>query len=107
MRVIIRLDISNPVFIRTFTKLSPSTLKEARKIMGELILVDMDNAPAKLHLHSLVNKSVISAIDKTKKVPVYTIHITSNDSHKASFTYENGTAFFRVCGAHDDIDKNP
>lgn len=107
MRQILRLDFGNTTFQRTLQKLKPDTRREATRLIAELIYVDIDNAPAKLHLHALKGKTVKSALDPSKNVPVYTIHITSNDSYKASFTYENETAYFRVCGTHDEIDKNP
>lgn len=107
MRQISKLDFGNKTFQRTLQKLKPDIRREATRLIAELICVDIDNAPGKLHLHVLKNKTVRSALDPSKNVPVYTIHITSNDSYKASFTYENETAFFRVCGTHDDIDKNP
>lgn len=107
MRVITNIDLNNPIFQKTFKKLAPSVLKEAKRLIGELILIDLDDAPAKLHLHSLISKQVKSAIDPSKKVSVYTIHITTNDTYKASFTFENNTVYFRACGEHDEIDKNP
>lgn len=107
MRQILKLDFGNPTFQRTFQKLKPDIAREAKRLIAELMLVDVDNAPAKLHLHALKSKSVKSALDDKLKVPVYTIHIVSNDSYKASFSFENGTAYFRACGTHDEIDKNP
>ena len=38
---------------------------------------------------------------------VYTFHLTSNDAYKASFTFEEGCAYMRSCGTHDEIDKDP
>ena len=35
------------------------------------------------------------------------IHITPDDRYKASFTFEHGVAYFRACGEHDQVDKNP
>ncbi|MGV7207411.1 hypothetical protein ACLB1G_06115 [Oxalobacteraceae bacterium A2-2] len=50
---------------------------------------------------------VPSVRDPAKKVKVYTIHITTDDTYKASFTLEDGIAHMRVCGGHDQVDKNP
>lgn len=101
------IDASNPVFQRTFLKLGEGLRKEAKRAIAELFLVDVSNAPAKLHLHPLKSKAVPSALDAKKKVKVFTFHITSSDSHKASFTLEGGTAYLRACGPHDEIDKTP
>lgn len=75
--------------------------------MAELLLVDIDNPPAKLHLHAMTQVGVASALDPRKLVKVYSLHLTSNDAYKASFTYEDGCAYFRNCGTHEEIDKNP
>ncbi|WP_298624489.1 hypothetical protein [uncultured Zoogloea sp.] len=101
------IDASNPVFQRTFLKLGEGIRKEAKRAISDLLLVDVSSAPAKLHLHPLKSKMVTSAVDGKKKVKVFTFHITSSDSHKASFTLEDGTAYLRACGPHDEIDKTP
>lgn len=105
--IIERIDLENPRFKKSFFKLPPTVAKEAHVAIGLLVLADILNPPARLHLHSLASKTVQSRIAPTKKVKVYTIHLTSNDSHKASFTFEDRTAFMRYCGTHDEIDKNP
>lgn len=104
---ILRVDAGNTHFQRTFDSLKPDIKKEAIKALGQLILVDVENPPARLHLHPLTSKTVCSALDRSKKVKVYTFHLTSNDSYKASFTLEDGTAYLRACGSHDLIDSNP
>jgi hypothetical protein len=105
--IIHAVNFNQPRFQRNFQRLKPDIKKEARRALGEMILIDVDNPPAKLHLHCLKNKQVPSAIDASKKVNVYTLHITSNDAYKASFTFENGCAYMRRCGTHADIDKDP
>lgn len=42
-----------------------------------------------------------------EKEPVWSLHITADDRYKASFTYEDGTLYFRTCGIHDTVDKHP
>lgn len=74
---------------------------------GQLFMMDTDQAPSKLHFHPLKDKLVPSVVDPKKKIKVYTIHITTDDAYKASFTLEDGTAYLRVCGEHDQVDKNP
>lgn len=105
--IIYRVDCGNEIFQRTFRKLKPQHLKEARAAIGLLIMMDTDAPPAKLHFHPLKDLKVPSVLDPKVKVKVYTIHIASDDSHKASFTLEDGTAYMRVCGTHDHIDKHP
>ncbi|MBR8094943.1 hypothetical protein [Burkholderia cenocepacia] len=105
--VIKKVDVGSDTFQKTFGKLPPEAKKEAKKALGELFLLDVTQAPAKLHLHALTDKQVRSALDPKKQVNVYTLHLTTNDKYKASFTFEDGTAFMRVCGEHDWVDKNP
>lgn len=104
--IIERLDLGLEFFQKTFSKLDPQVKKEARKAFSELFLLDVSHAPAKLHLHTLKGILVRSAIDPSKKCAVYTFHLTSCDKFKASFTFEEGTAYFRVCGEHDWVDGN-
>lgn len=106
-RLILSLSYEFVGFQNCFKRLKPDLQKEVRRALAELSMVDIDNAPAKLHLHALKNKEVVSVLDPKKKVKVYTFHVTSSDSHKASFTFEDGCAYMRYIGAHDDIDKAP
>ncbi len=105
--VVTAIDLNSTVFQKTFAKLDEKVKRDAKKIMSELMLLDLARPPAKLHLHTLTSKTVRSALDPKKSVNVYAIHISSDDKFKASFTFENGTAYFRVCGEHDWVDKNP
>lgn len=105
--IIQTIDCSSDTFQKTFGKLDSQVKKEAKKTISELILLDISQAPAKLHLHTLKNKEVRSAVDPKQKCAVYTFHLTANDKFKASFTFEDGTAYLRVCGEHDWIDENP
>lgn len=105
--VIKAVDVGNETFQRLYKKLTHDVLKQAKAAIGELLLVDVANAPAKLHLHTLTDKLVPSHKDPKKKVKVYTFHITRDDKYKASFTLEDGVAYMRVCGEHDSVDKSP
>lgn len=51
--IITRIDANNHQFQRTFGALKPDVLKEARQAIGMLVLVDVANPPARLHLHPL------------------------------------------------------
>ena len=104
--VIQKVDMASDTFQKTFKKLDAKVKKEARKTLGELFLLDVSDPPAKLHLHTLTDVSVKSVVDPKKKIGVYTFHLTPDDKFKASFTFEQGTAYMRVCGEHDWVDKN-
>lgn len=105
--IIRAVDYGNDVFQRTFQKLKPDVQKKAKAAFGQLTLLDMACAPAGLHLHTLTSKKVPSRVDSKKTVSVYTIHITPDDKWKASFTFEQDTAYLRACGEHDWLDDNP
>jgi hypothetical protein len=106
-RTIRALNCDAPSFQHRFKRLKPDIQKDARRALGEMVLQDIDHPPAKLHLHTLTNTQVPSALDPSKKVSVYTLHITSNDAYKASFTFEDGCAYMRNCGPHNEVDKTP
>lgn len=105
--VIRTIDAGNETFQRLYKKLPNDVLKQAKSAIGELLYVDVASAPAKLHLHTLKDKLVPSVKDPSKKIKVYTFHITRDDCYKASFTLEDGVAYLRVCGEHDAVDKSP
>lgn len=106
-RTIRALNCDEPRFQNSFKRLKPDIQKEARRALGEMVLLDLDHPPAKLHLHPLTNTQVSSALNPATKVEVYILHITSNDSYKASFTFEDGCAYMRFCGPHDKVDNSP
>ena len=101
------IDGGNTAFLRSFQKLAPDIRKEAARAIALLLYVDVRSPPARLHLHTLTNRLVPSALDAGKRVKVYTFHLTGNDAWKASFTLEAGTAYLRACGPHDALDKAP
>jgi hypothetical protein len=101
------VDANSSTFQRDLLGLKSDTLKEARRALGELLLVDLDAPPAKLHLHPLAGWLVPSVLDPNVKTKVFTFHLTSNDAWKASFTLENGTAYLRKCAPHDRLDDSP
>ncbi|MDP2434095.1 MAG: hypothetical protein Q8O33_19040 [Pseudomonadota bacterium] len=107
VNTITTIDANNSAFQRSYQGIKPDIRREAQQAIGMLLCVDVDNPPARLHLHTLTSKTVPSVLAPGKRVKVYTFHLTSNDAWKASFTLENGTAYLRLCGPHDKIDKNP
>jgi hypothetical protein len=106
-RVIRAVDCNSSAFISKWKDLPPNIQIEAKAVLQSLFLLSLDDAPAKLHLHQLRNRQVTSRLDPSKKVNVWTLHITADDNYKASFTMESGTAYFRTCGKHDTVDKTP
>lgn len=88
------VDFGAESFRNGWKKLSPEIQKEARKFIGEMTLCE--RMPAKLHFHKLEGFDGI-----------WTIHVTSNDKYKASFTIKDGVAYMRRIGPHDWIDKSP
>ena len=105
--IICRIDASAATFVKSYGSLPDEVLREAKKIIGHLLLLDVTKAPAKLHLHNLQNRTAWSIENPKVKVKCYTVHVTPDDNYKASFTLENGTAYMRYAGKHDSIDKNP
>jgi len=106
-RVIRGIDIGSPAFINRWKALPGNVQSEAKATIKGLLGENIDQLPSKLHLHMLQGRNVESALDPKKKVGVWSLHITADDRYKASFTYEQGTFYFRTCGKHDDVDKKP
>lgn len=99
------IDLGNSQFLRQLRRLDPARLAEACERFA--MLPRQAQMPDKLHVHQAVGRMVSSAHDASKKVPVWTMHATNDDSTKASFTLENGVAHFRRLGSHAEIDKYP
>lgn len=106
-RVIRSVDINGDVFRKAWKKLPIEVQPEAMQVIRSLLFQDIDSIPAKLHFHQLTSKEVPSRLDNKKKVKAWSLHITADDRYKASFTYENGTLYFRTCDLHDVVDKKP
>lgn len=106
-RVIRGIDIGLTSFRNSWKDLPSEVQDEAFPIIQGLFGKNIDVLPRKLHFHPLNGRQVPSALDSSKKVLVWTLHITADDNYKASFTYEDGTLYFRTCGRHDAIDKKP
>lgn len=106
-RVIKGVNLGNQAFINTWKDLPGAVQEEAQGVIRSLLMMNLDQVPRKLHMHQLVNKEVTSALNKNKKVAAWSLHITADDRYKASFTFEDATLYFRVCGLHDTIDKKP
>lgn len=107
-RVIVGVNAASERFLRSLDRVKdPKVRREILDTVRSLLLLDLDKTPAKLHLHPLKNKEGASILNPMNKVPIWTIHVTADDVYKASFTFENGTAYLRCIRTHDDLDKDP
>lgn len=107
-RVIRGIVATDAPFVRGLKRVKdPQRQAQIRESLRLLLFLDLDAAPAKLHLHQLTNKKVASAVANSKFVTPWTLHVTADDTYKASFTLEDGVAYMRLCDEHDVIDKNP
>ena len=102
--LIARLDLGNIQFVRQLKRLDPPVFAMVYERMA--LLMKPPPYPAVLQVHQLTGRTVRSALDDTKQVPVWTMHVTTNND-KVSFTIENGVAYFRTFGAHQDVDARP
>jgi len=108
VRQILGLDVSSPTFMRSLKAIKdPQLQREIRQTLKDLLFLQLDQAPRKLHLHQLTHKKVASATRLGVEVNPWTLHVTANDACKASFTLEDGIAYFRQCDEHDRVDKHP
>ena len=103
----VRVDASAVSFHRSIKKFRGAQLEEVLRAIRSLLLLNVDAAPRKLHLHQLTDVFVPSILDPKKKVKPWTFHVTSDDKYKASFTLEEGVVYLRLVGEHDNIDKRP
>lgn len=107
-RVIRAVDCNSDSFRRSVARIRDTRLQDhIRSALRTLFLTDLDAPARALHLHMLVNKQVPSVLRPGVKVNVWTIHVTPDDAYKASFTFEGGTAYMRLCDEHAVIDKRP
>lgn len=107
-RTIVCVDASSPAFARSLRRIrDPQRTREVVDAVRSLLLLDLDCAPAKLHLHQLKKKDAPSMLEATKRVPIWTVHVTADDCLKVSFTFEDGTVYLRVVKEHDALDADP
>jgi hypothetical protein len=107
-RVIRAVDLTAPSFRNGFKAIKDASLREEilstlRALLGQ----NIDTAPRKWHMHPLTGRDVVSRLDPMKKVAAWSLHVTADDVYKASFTYEDGGAYFRNLDTHQVIDKRP
>ena len=107
-RVIRCVDIKSASFVNSFGAIKDKRIRsEIAETIKGLLFAEVDSLPRKLHFHQLTGKQVQSVLSPTKKVNAWSLHVTSDDTYKASFTYEDGGLYFRLVDLHDTIDKRP
>ncbi len=107
-KVVRGLNIDAVSFRNSFKALPGQKIKdEVLATIRSLLGLDLDQAPAGLHLHQLKGKQVLSVKGDGTKVSAWTLHVTADDAYKASFTYEFSTFHFRLVDTHAVIDKRP
>lgn len=89
------IDLGRKSFQNSYAPLSDE-VKLAFKAAYKLLLTDPQ--PKKLRLEKLSGH---------KRPGIYTIHVTSNHSHKLSFELVGTVAEFRRIGTHKEIDRTP
>lgn len=107
-KVILGIHCTSASFQRGLRRIKdPQLQKQIRDTLRSLLLLNLDQVPGKLHLHQLTGRSVPSVLEPGKKVTPWSLHVTPDDRYKASFTFEAGVAYFRVCDEHDVVDRDP
>ena len=90
-----RVDMGNRVFARELRSLPREIREQAVQSISSLTANPM---PARIRFEKL---------SSYKNPSIYTIHITHNHSHKASFELISTTARMRRVGTHKEIDRAP
>lgn len=57
--------------------------------------------------HPLPSKLRFKKLSGCRNPSIYTIHVTSNHSHKISLELKGSTALLRRIGTHKEIDRTP
>lgn len=105
---VVRGIVAAPTFQRGLKGIKDVRLRqEICSTIQKLMFLDLDQAPAKLHLHQLSGRKVPSVTCQGQSVAVWTLHVTASDTYKASFTLEDGVAYLRIVDEHDQVDKHP
>lgn len=81
-----------------YKRLPPDLKKQAKEAICKLIDCGIPPFPLSLRFEKLHGY---------KNPNIYTIHLTSNHSHKASFELRGDIAVFRQIGTHKELDRNP
>lgn len=91
------INLNSPAWQRSWRRLPEDAKKEGKKALRALLLPP-DQRPARLHLHKMHTRG---------DDPIWSLHLTRDDTYKATLSVENGVAVMRRCGRHEEIDRNP
>lgn len=89
------VDLTSRRFSNDYKSLPPEIKAQAAKAIADLVRNPM---PGRLRFEKLSGLA---------SPAVYTIHVTRNHSHKASFELVGTVARMRRIGTHKDIDRAP
>lgn len=93
------IKIENKIFTdrfkRDYKKLSPD------------LKIHVDNALKGLERNPIPSSLRFEKLKGYKNPNIYSIHVTSNHSHKITFEILSSTAIFRRIGTHKEIDTEP
>ena len=84
-----------------------NTKRQIQDALKTLLFTEIDKLPSKLHFHKMKGKLVESAVNSKTKDDAWSMHVTPDDAYKASFTFEDGVVYLRLCDVHAAIDKSP
>lgn len=96
--IVIRQIITLPRFDTDYKKLPPELKQQTKKAIKKLLESSKPPFPLSLRFEKL---------NGYKNPSVYTIHVTPNHSHKASFELRGDVAVFRQIGTHKELDRSP
>lgn len=82
-------------FKQDFKKLPPSLQEKVKEVLKELMT------------HPRPRSLRFEKLNGIKNPSVFTIHVTSNHSHKVSFALDGSRAILRRIGTHKLIDRSP
>ncbi len=93
-----KVDLSLPSFENSYRRLTPDIKQQAKEAIKKLLSCGKSPFPKSLCFEKM----------KGYKNPnIYAIHITPNNSHKASFEIIKNVAVFRQIGTHKELDRAP
>ncbi len=96
--LVIRKFDSLPRFKSDYQKLSPEIKQQTKEAIDQLIKIGSPPFPRSLRFEKLSGY---------RNPNIYTIHVTPNHSHKASFEMRGDVAVFRQIGTHKELDRAP
>jgi hypothetical protein len=96
--IVIHKFITLPRFDNQYRKLSPEIKQQTKEAIQQLVQHSRPPFPRSLRFEKLSGY---------KNPNIYTIHITPNHSHKASFELRGDIAVFRQVGTHKELDRAP